>query len=974
MQPPRPPSGNAIGTWSLQHLLDMLRDERMPSQKLVLKDGEIEVQREVFNGEPCIAKRYLGNLSERQQYEMTQLNAVGGVDSLLRHVASAYSTENRSIFSGRERTLRTRWYGLDTDSWQRMTEAAEDNESPFVRSVPTLLAWVRGVLRACEEFHSLGFVHCDLLPQNIVLRHRTDNALAGRYTLLLDQPFIIDLEFCLGPQVRGLWGPGQVRDGWFRDDKTPLCLSPNWHSELICAGEVVKLAEYDDGLIASRENRMEHKAGQKFVVLRDKPFEQLARVDWGVDLFSLGIALQDMLDAKAVNFVDAKGQAVLESDKAYRYLNDLPKLLRSYNQLAPSQQPRATPHDTICKAIDDCLKGAFGNSNECPVNLPRNFGTGTEAPRVRRTTMLTTLESVPAPKPVSRPQPEPQPTQRWLALAVAAVGLAVLGGGAAWLLSNNLRNGASGDVGASALPAVEAVSVPVSVVSAVSAPAPLAVSAPPPAPVAPPAPAPSPLIAQTLSALRAVTTAEMGTAPWQSAVGELAGVCRMAARSDEAAGCRGAWNGIQNDYLERTAQAKKDPWWKDGGYLKSEPTTALRHWLTANATLAQHGLWVAQVDQAMGDTIALAQKAQSTPVTTQQRMDAAKTLATLVQASGSPKSAFNVEVPNALQRQLRIEGAMTLWRAAREGVWGNAEYAAVAPTALALPVLQTVADMPSQQAQNAHGYALACWTPASNQPRALHYFNKALVAEDSGDAAKGYAAEAKISVEAIKAKRNLCQSPAQEAAQAAAAAAAAAAALPTPQQTYTLATPGMLASPWFKGRVAPGAEEKRWIADTVKFANDKPALPRAQFSLARLYCKPVAPSIAHNPAQCGQWMARALQNPALQPGTERDDYRQLTIQAFNAYVFDTAQRGELPDAAFARALEPGLQTMAQESLTLASYLAVVQACFRRPASVLLAKATLQTALQRFPADSNVAKAKVALDYLNTEGRFPCPGR
>lgn len=407
--PAQPTTDTTQNEWSLDQLVAMLRDENAPSPKLILKQGRIEVQRVLFKNKPSIEKRYLGNLSDRQQYEIQQLQKIGGLNDVLDHVASLSSSENMSTYQGRENVARTRWYGLDTQSWQRL---AEGDNSPFKRNVPTLLAWVSGVLQACKVFHKLGFVLCDLLPQNIVIRHRVDDADAGRYTLLMDKPFIFDLEFCLSPQKGGRWGTGQVRDGWVKNDGSPLLLTPAYHSEFICAGEVAKVIDKDDDFILKREYK-KNSAG--YVVLKKDPFKDLPRVDWGVDLFSLGVALQLMLDE-----ADFRGQHSQSDDAAYQYLENLPRLLRSFNQLAPDMQPRDNrPHDQICEEID----ARIGTSrwNECTVNLPERFA------KINRPAnpMLDSLDDSPFPPVKFGSEKKPLPAWHPATVTIDSMNLAV---------------------------------------------------------------------------------------------------------------------------------------------------------------------------------------------------------------------------------------------------------------------------------------------------------------------------------------------------------------------------------------------------------------------------------------------------------------------------------------------------------------------------------------------------------------------
>ena len=785
-----------VKEWSEQHLLELLRDPRMPSQTLSLKHGLIEVRREVFEGDPCIVKRYLGDLSQRQQYELQQLTAVGGVSELHTNIASVRNAGKRSTYGGRESILHTRWHGLDTYSWQRLAWATLGAESPFLRNAPFLLAWIRGVLKACERFHELGFVHCDLLPQNIVLRHRTDDAAAGRYTLLLDQPFIFDLEFCLAPQKWGAWGSGQVRDGWFDDNGLPQCLAPDRHSELICASEIHYPKGKGDAFAPLRQHRMDGG----YLVLKDPPFANLDRVDWGVDLFTLGLALDDMLTP--CEFTDLYGQPIAANDPIDDYLRNLPKKLRSYNQLAPTREPRPTPHAGLCADIDALLRIYQAQTgvdpNEWPVNLPRRIqphapahaGTGA-APQAAHSTYVESLVAARprpqarrnAPTPTQAPTPPPTPPtpptprsrQRAWVLGLAGLGVLGAGGGAAWLgLGGSAPSSSATTTHAepksgtiTAAPVPTPIPTPVAGPATASVPAAAPVAAPVPA--APPPPPPAPAIPTQVQALvRQTNSFEQGSEPWQNAVNELHALCRTQvgpnAPNADITACRSAWGSVQQAYIQISTKAKdaSNPWW-NGGYLRTEPPSAMRNWLAATRTLAGHGLWVAEVDQAMGDTVGLRRKISPQATGPEDRAEAARTLARLVArpADDPTPGGWWPSVPATAQREWRNEGAETLWALAQRGREGppadplTREAAAVVPTDLAVTALQAVAQMPSQSAQSLLGYSLACW---QNQPReAQQHFARAAVPEAAGNpAAVALAKEAQLRLDRLKKGGSIC--------------------------------------------------------------------------------------------------------------------------------------------------------------------------------------------------------------------------
>jgi hypothetical protein len=130
---------------------------------------------------------------------------------------------------------------------------------------------------------------------------------------------------------------------------------------------------------------------------KDIPFEYLKRVDWGVDLFTLGTALNDF-----TKFLELKRHEDCQSnEKAHKYLCELPMLLRSFNQLTDGINPRPNlPHREICADIDalekECRKWgnpswnydwnkyliihSFAKSSDHKIpELPERFMSGTRA-------------------------------------------------------------------------------------------------------------------------------------------------------------------------------------------------------------------------------------------------------------------------------------------------------------------------------------------------------------------------------------------------------------------------------------------------------------------------------------------------------------------------------------------------------------------------------------------------------------------
>lgn len=267
------------------------------------------------------------------------------------------------------------------------------------------------------------------------------------------------------------------------------------------------------------------------------------------------------------------------------------------------------------------------------------------------------------------------------------------------------------------------------------------------------------------AAQQSVQRADFGSAPWRSAIAQLATLCQQpqpgAAVPATTPDCTAAFTQVQQDYLRASPQTQKDPWWIEG-HFDTQPPVAMRNWLFATRALADQGLWVAQVNQAMASTVAAARKVPYFAPSREDQLAAARTLATLItperfeklddqSVSGrtrslrelgktfnlqqSPASVYAVVAPPEAVRALRVEAADLLWSLHREGEGqhGNVFSSQLAPTELALPVVHAVADLPNQAAQAMLAYSLICWTDKPDEAQAMAYFAKAEVAQNGNN-------------------------------------------------------------------------------------------------------------------------------------------------------------------------------------------------------------------------------------------------
>ena len=341
--------------WSADELLRMLADPRYLPPPLGLKcdkpAGEdipgthkIEVRR-VFRRDDQIAyiqKRYLGRYAHRAQYELALLDVVQKIPVVRDHVVGAAGQFHGQNNHGLVLTMR--WGGLSVEDWNVLL----GEQSPFKTSCVAVLSLVRAVLRASSQFHSMGFVHGDLLLRNVVLPQMASDK-PGRHRLDMSKTRLIDLEFSLAPLTAIKSGSTQslIPREWFKETQgATIWLHPEYHS-----------AQMNPGLFVSQgwrsTNGQRERDWQIPADWYPDADTRLQRVDWGADFFSIAAWIE--LLTSAGNFDDDEAE-----HDAMQYLLTLPERLRTFDRpIDPTQGeavPRTPPpHGKLILEIDHLI-------------------------------------------------------------------------------------------------------------------------------------------------------------------------------------------------------------------------------------------------------------------------------------------------------------------------------------------------------------------------------------------------------------------------------------------------------------------------------------------------------------------------------------------------------------------------------------------------------------------------------------------
>jgi formylglycine-generating enzyme required for sulfatase activity len=368
--------------WPREILLEMIKSSSYETPVMGLKywgdEPSVTVRRINLHGKPHIEKTYQGNLSHFSSVEEINLTITGGLNELKGRLIHAARLENQALQDGqKQKTICTPWAGFDLEQWFTLLNSPQ---SPFLKS-RFLLALLKGSLQALEAFHALGFVHMDLHSRNIVLPIRANQN--KQYTLNLDRPVIIDLEFMMTPLKRNKHISVNVeRNGWFDGTERPIFLTPRNHSEWVCPAllQHIGLPEYN--LLSTRHRRYVGQVTKgnkesldlsKVLLKTPNPWAHLKQVDWGVDLFTLADTFEVLLETskEAYTFYDKKRQKLPEIDAAAdSLLAALIIDLRRHNQLvAVEDNPRQNqPHRAMIARIEQLISGT--GWDEYAVSIP----------------------------------------------------------------------------------------------------------------------------------------------------------------------------------------------------------------------------------------------------------------------------------------------------------------------------------------------------------------------------------------------------------------------------------------------------------------------------------------------------------------------------------------------------------------------------------------------------------------------------
>lgn len=367
------PPSTLRARWSRADLLRMLQQRDWPSPPLCLKDGQTEVRRMWLvdrhgKGRACIEKHYTRTLSANQQREADFLAKCSRVNLLKPHMACLVKTEASGTMQSE--VFHTEWGGLDLQQWHALLGA----RNPLTNSIPGLLFLIKKILEACHEFHRLGLVHNDLHCANLILDYDYDPQ-QHSVTLKPDQIRLIDFEFSLRPRAdqprpKALKGQAERHDlpieprtatEWRQANGGLLLLEPNLHSPHVCAA-ACEMALSKRCKTLHRRYRCGADGGFQYL---PEVFGNLEKVDFGVDFFTLGQSLKQMIRKAARYWDDVHTR---QWEEAHDFLLDLPALLQEWDDELP-QQVRAVPHQELMSAIQEKL-GNWHIGGKLTVRLP----------------------------------------------------------------------------------------------------------------------------------------------------------------------------------------------------------------------------------------------------------------------------------------------------------------------------------------------------------------------------------------------------------------------------------------------------------------------------------------------------------------------------------------------------------------------------------------------------------------------------
>jgi serine/threonine protein kinase len=699
-------------------LRKMLVNERYLPPPLYLKldndhdlnSRKIEVRRlySLRDRYASIEKRYVGAYEKRADEESDMLEATRSLNLVREHLADYGGKDHAGSSSNLVTStyVRTRWRGLSIKSWQGLLK---DEQSPFSNSVVAYLALVRAIVRALRAFHEAGFVHGDLLPQNIVIPAR-HNPQDGTWELELDKLRLIDLEFTLTPsEPLKVSNTNKIerRTDWFREKNgNVIWVHPIGHSLQLLPGAFTrnKVVRVDGD-------------GKKYAVdeitkgaLHADAKTHLSNANWSADLFSLAFWLLPMY--KKGRFRDEE-----QYPNANAYVTNL---LKKFNQLDADQvkgvPAPAPPHSEIVKEID-LLIGTREPEEQLKFKLPtrKELQLRDESNPLSRED-----DTVAADTAITRPVLKIIDGLPAFKAAKFLGGAALASVLAFWLAPT--ANQWWPEVKLIAGAAITAVTTETK-----------------------PGPPPTPTAAERLATAEvALVGATPGSKDWQIA---LASAVELAKQPDLSAAQRNRfWSAVQERYLQQTKPVTNDFWWRKSEPDKGQPSAQDLAWLATSRALAEQGSWIAATYQARA--IASRRGGLQTDA-----MQVTTARANLAQWATSPDFGPFPALGAAKQLEFQLEIAQLLTDIALvEAHFAKRAKLPIpeAPTAQLMPLLQSLSALPSPHGQMLLGVAASCLKQPADARLAQAEFTKAARAGAGADS-KAIAADAKAWLEGKKA-------------------------------------------------------------------------------------------------------------------------------------------------------------------------------------------------------------------------------
>lgn len=614
-------------------------------------------------------------LTNRESLLLQQLN-----DKDLPHVqriSSAFYNADRT-----KKEIVTEHAGPCVEHWLNLPVLHGDQELASVfHDCAHWFGFARFGLFALKTINDQQCLHLDIKEDNICVPVSSPIGIASGSTFQLDLPQLRLIDFAYS-----LWEPRLPNEDGLGMG--------------ICEGSEYQSRQLKDAIWRYESN---------------EPLD-LKTLDWRADLHSFAFALNRILcDIPVASFSEKVGWTPERLEGARKLIASLFEYDNAWKRGAPC--PTETPHAEFIRELDDILSSVDLQSRlALPFSISHPVGwKAREGPREAPLSPLSaklrgqpdstkTIDSPVAPR-----------LDRFRGLLAPLVLAFISGLAYAWLpwqtwmsapqervsVPSNTAASTGGSPDEAAVPAGRRSEASVSVV------------------------------AQDIQGAQlAVRQSAFGSKTWTSHVEKLGRLCKQ--ETGNAVGCSGAFSELQKNYLVQTNSVQKEAWWTQGQFSQ-EPTPAMRNWLFATQTLAAQGLWVAQVNHAMEQTVAASRTIRELAPSIEARVAAARQLASLVGSNAPPASSFGETVTADLRQRMRSEGADLLWSLHREGEGksGVALSRQIAPTELVLPVVQSVADMPSQTVQVMYAYSLLCWVGKQTETKALAYFSKAEIAPNN---------------------------------------------------------------------------------------------------------------------------------------------------------------------------------------------------------------------------------------------------